>query len=152
MRSRKLRHRIQWFGYEQVSDGCGGRVTGYNAKGKTWCDMKPFGSNDKNQGGRFEQPYIDQQNTTVKNYTTKLRKLCGFTPLDTDIILFHGRYLEVTAITDIDEEDFGYFIHLSYFATNEYTILDQAGLFNVDGDPIYNIQGELVYNILGEVS
>lgn len=152
MRSRKLRNRITFFGYESVSDGCGGRVTGYNEKGSCWCKMRPFGSNEKGEGGKFEQPYIDQQNTTVKSYTTKLRKLCGFTPQTTDIVRFHGKLLEVYAITDIDEEDFGYFIHLIYYPKNTYTILDQAGMYNIAGEELHNISGDFIYNILGEVS
>ena len=151
MRSRKLRNRITFYGLESISDGCGGRIQGYNEKGSCWCKMSPFGSNDKEEGGAFEQPYIDQQNTTVVNYKTKLRKLCGFTPLKTDIISFHGKIMEVYAITDINEEDFGYSMHFTYFPKNSYTILDQAGMYDISGNELHDISGNFIYNILGEV-
>ena len=152
MRSRKLKHRITFYGHEATKDGCGGRDVGYNEKGSCWTKMMPFGSNDVGEnGGRFEQPFIDQQNTTVKSYTARLRKLCGFTPQTTDIINFHGKLMEVYAITDINEGDYGYFIHFIYYAKNSYTILDQAGMYNIAGEELYNISGDLIYNILGEV-
>ncbi len=152
MRSRKLKNRITFYGFESVSDGCGGRIEGYNKKGSVWCKMRPFGSNDKGEGGKFEQPLIDQQNTSVVSYTTKLRKLCGFTPLKTDIISFHGRFMEIYAITNIEEEDFGFAMHFTYFAKNTYTILDQAGMYDISGNELHDISGDFIYNILGEVS
>lgn len=153
MRSRKLRNRITFYSLETSDDGCGGRTKGYNKKGSVWCKMRPFGSNNKGEdsGGTFEQPYIDQQNTSVVSYTTKLRKLCGFVPLKTDIISFHGKFMEVFAITDIDEEEYGYAMHFTHYAKNSYTILDQAGMFNIAGEELHNISGDLIYNILGEV-
>lgn len=154
MRSRKLKHRITFYGFESTSDGCGGRDEGYNEKGSCWTKMMPFGSRQRGEesGGQFEQPTIDQQNTTVKSYSAKLRKLCGFTPQTTDIISFHGKFMEVYAITDIDEGDFGYYMHFIHYAKNKYNILDQAGMYNIAGEELHNISGDLIYNILGEVT
>ena len=147
MKTGKLRQSIEFFFYSAIDDGCGGLIEGFESRDPdlTWAKVIPA------KQPRFEEPFTDQQLSPTKSYNITIRDNCGFIPELSDIIQFNGLFLEVQAISDLDERDYGYAIQGVHYKNKKYTILDVAGLFNVSGEAVHNQAGALIYNINGDI-